>query len=91
MQFHSWLVVLLIINKKKENERITNITNQDTQGGNNNTVDMATYGIPTAGQTGFNIHNDAYDKGNSGTGSANGGGASPGSTGAGGSDAMGSF
>jgi hypothetical protein len=77
--------------QKKENERITNITNQDTQG-SDNTVDMATYGIPTAGNVGFNIHNDAYDKGgNSGTGSANGGGASPGSTGAGGSDAMGSF
>ena len=81
--------------QQKENERITNITNQDTQG-SDNTVDMATYGIPTAGQTGFNIHNDAGDKtnsvtGNSGTGSAGRGGASPGSTGAGGSDAMGSF
>tara|TARA_R100000951_G_scaffold53015_2_gene44649 strand:+ start:992 stop:1576 length:585 start_codon:yes stop_codon:yes gene_type:complete len=80
------------LNKKqqKENERITNITNQDTQG-SDNTIDMATYGIPTAGQTGFNIHNDAYDQGNSGTGSAGRGGASPGSTGPGGSDAMGSF
>ena len=81
--------------QQKENERITNITNQDTQG-SDNTVDMATYGIPTAGQTGFNIHNDAGDKtnsvtGNSGTGSAGRGGASPGSTGPGGSDAMGSF
>ena len=35
----------------------------DPQGGNS-TVDMATYGIPTAGQTGFNIHNDSYDQGN---------------------------
>ena len=77
--------------QEKENERITNITNQDTQGGDN-TVDMATYGIPTAGNVGFNIHNDSYDNsGNSGTGSVSGGGASPGSTGAGGSDAMGSF
>jgi hypothetical protein len=81
--------------QKKENERITNITNQDTQG-SNNTVDLATYGIPTYGDVGFNIHNDTYDKGksvtgNSGTGSAGRGGASPGSTGAGGSDAMGSF
>jgi len=81
--------------QKKENERITNITTKDPQGGNN-TVDMATYGIPTAGQPGFNIHNDAGDKtnsvtGNSGTGSAGRGGASPGSTGPGGSDAMGSF
>ena len=25
---------------------------------------MATYGIPTAGQPGFNIHNDSYDQGN---------------------------
>ena len=81
--------------QQKENERITNITNQDTQG-SDNTVDMATYGIPTAGQTGFNIHNDAGDKtnsvtGNSGTGSAGRGGASPGSAGPGGSDSMGSF
>ena len=81
--------------QQKENERITNITNQDTQG-SDNTVDIATYGIPTAGQPGFNIHNDAGDKtnsvtGNSGTGSAGRGGASPGSTGPGGSDAMGSF
>jgi hypothetical protein len=81
--------------QQKENERITNITNQDTQGGNN-TVDMATYGIPTAGQPGFNIHNDKYDQGNSvtgnsGTGSAGRGGASPGSAGPGGSDSMGSF
>ena len=52
--------------QQKENERITNITNQDTQGGNNNTVDMATYGIPTAGQPGFNIHNDKYDGGGGG-------------------------
>jgi len=81
--------------QKKENERITEATMKDPQG-SDNTIDMATYGIPTAGQTGFNIHNDAYDKGNSvtgnsGTGSAGRGGASPGSTGAGGSDAMGSF
>ena len=62
--------------QKKENERITNITNQDTQG-SNNTIDMATYGIPTAGQPGFNIHNDSYDQGNSGGndyGSASAGG-----------------
>ena len=80
--------------QKAENERITKATMNDTQG-SNNTVDMATYGIPTAGNVGFNIHNDAYDNsgnsGNSGTGSVSGGGASPGSTGAGGSDAMGSF
>jgi hypothetical protein len=49
--------------QEKENERITKTTMNDTQGGNN-TVDMATYGIPTAGQTGFNIHNDSYDQGN---------------------------
>ena len=46
---------------KKENERITNITNRDNQG-SDNTVDMATYGIPTAGDVGFNIHNDAGDQ-----------------------------
>lgn len=53
------------LNKKqqKENERITKATMNDPQGGNS-TVDMATYGIPTAGQTGFNIHNDSYDQGN---------------------------
>ena len=45
----------------------------DPQGGNS-TVDMATYGIPTAGQTGFNIHNDAGDKGNNNQ--STGGGAS---------------
>ena len=44
--------------QEKENERITNITNQDTQG-DNKTIDLATYAIPTAGQTGFSIHNDA--------------------------------
>ena len=77
--------------QKKENERITQATMKDPQGGDN-TIDMATYGIPTAGNVGFNIHNDSYDNsGNSGTGSAGRGGASPGSTGAGGSDAMGSF
>jgi len=53
------------LNKKqeKENQRITQATLKDPQGGNS-TVDMATYGIPTAGQTGFNIHNDSYDQGN---------------------------
>jgi len=58
--------------QQKENERITNITNQDTQG-SDNTVDMATYGIPTAGQPGFNIHNDKYDGGGSGSGDHDGG------------------
>ena len=67
--------------QQKENERITNITNQDTQG-SDNTVDMATYGIPTAGQPGFNIHNDKYDQGNSGGGSNDGN--SPGNSGVGG-------
>jgi hypothetical protein len=81
--------------QKKENERITQATMKDPQGGDN-TIDMMTYNIPTYGNEGFNIHSDAGDQGNSvtgnsGTGSANGGGASPGSTGAGGSDAMGSF
>jgi len=63
------------LNKKqqKENERITKATMNDPQGGNS-TVDMATYGIPTAGQTGFNIHNDAGDKGNNNQ--STGGGAS---------------
>ena len=58
--------------QQKENERITNITNQDTQG-SNNTIDMATYGIPTAGQPGFNIHNDKYDNSRGGSGDHDGG------------------
>ena len=59
--------------QKKENERITQATMKDPQGGDN-TIDMATYGIPTAGQPGFNIHTDSYDQGNSG-GNNNYGGA----------------
>ena len=51
--------------QQKENERITKATMNDPQGGNS-TVDMATYGIPTAGQPGFNIHNDKYDGGGGG-------------------------
>ena len=47
---------------KAEKERIEKITDQDKQGGNINTVDMMTYDIPTAGQDGFNIHNDAKDE-----------------------------
>ena len=66
--------------QEKENERITNITNQDTQG-DISTVDMATYGMPTYGEVGFNIHNDAGDKGNSG-GTSDGN--SPGNSGVGG-------
>ena len=51
--------------QKKANERITRITQQDTQG-SNNTIDMMTYDIPTYGNEGFNIHNDAGDNNNSG-------------------------
>ena len=51
--------------QQKENERITQATMKDPQGGDN-TIDMTTYGIPTYGDVGFNIHNDAGDKGNSG-------------------------
>ena len=47
--------------KKNEIQRIQNLTNQDNQG-NINPVDMMTYNIPTAGQSGFNIHNDSYDQ-----------------------------
>jgi len=47
---------------KKEKERIENITNQDSQGKNNPPIDMMTYDIPTYGNEGFNIHNDAKDK-----------------------------
>ena len=66
--------------QQKENERITNITNQDTQG-SNNTIDMATNGIPTAGQPGFNIHNDKYDRRGGGGGGDHDGGASAGAQG----------
>ena len=52
-------------------------------------IDTSTYDIPTYGQPGFNPHNDAGDN-NNGIGSSRGGGPSPGSTGLGGSDAMGS-
>ena len=58
--------------EKKENERITQATMNDTQG-SDNTVDMATYGIPTAGQPGFNIHNDKYDNNNNQSNNAGGG------------------
>ena len=62
--------------QKKENERITQATMNDTQG-SDNTIDMATYGIPTAGETGFNIHNDSYDSGNNNNNNqSTGGGAS---------------
>ena len=46
--------------QKKENERITKATMKDTQG-DISTIDMATYGMPTYGDVGFNIHNDSYD------------------------------
>jgi len=48
--------------KKKENDRIERITNQDNQGNDNNSIDMMTYDIPTYGNQGYNIHNDAKDK-----------------------------
>jgi len=47
---------------KKEKERIEKITDQDKQGANKAPIDMMTYDIPTYGQEGFNIHNDAKDK-----------------------------
>lgn len=47
---------------KAERERIQNITDQDKQGGNINTVDMMTYDIPQPGDDGFNPHSDAGDK-----------------------------
>ena len=62
--------------QKKENERITQATMKDNQG-DISTIDMATYGMPTYGDVGFNIHNDAGDQGNSGSndyGSASAGG-----------------
>jgi len=48
--------------QKKENERITQATMKDNQG-DISTIDMATYGMPTYGDVGFNIHNDAGDQG----------------------------
>ena len=53
--------------KRDEIQRIENVTNQDTQG-DIKTIDMMTYDIPTAGQGGFNIHNDSYDNNNQSTG-----------------------
>jgi len=50
--------------KGRERERIQEITNQDNQGDNKAPIDMMTYGIPTAGQPGFNIHSDAGDNNN---------------------------
>lgn len=50
--------------KKKEKQRIENITNQDSQGKNDLPIDMMTYDIPTYGQDGFNIHSDAGDNNN---------------------------
>jgi len=62
------------LNKKqeKENQRITQATMKDPQGGDN-TIDMATYGIPTAGDVGFNIHNDAGDNNNNNNQNTGGG------------------
>ena len=66
--------------KGRERERIQEITNQDNQGDNKAPIDMMTYGIPTAGQPGFNIHNDAGDNNNNsghnapGAGKGEGGG-----------------
>ena len=57
-----------IFNNYKTNQNQT--IDNDPQG-SNNTVDMATFGIPEVGQPGFNIHNDSYDQGggyNSGDG-----------------------
>jgi hypothetical protein len=47
--------------QEKENERITQATMKDNQG-DISTIDMATYGMPTYGDVGFNIHNDAGDQ-----------------------------
>jgi hypothetical protein len=47
--------------QEKENERITQATMKDNQG-DISTIDMATYGMPTYGEVGFNIHNDAGDQ-----------------------------
>jgi len=46
----------------KEKDRIETITNQDTQGNDNNAIDMMTYDIPNYGEKGYNIHSDAGDK-----------------------------
>ena len=48
--------------RKAEKERIENITAQDKQGGNINTVDMMTYDIPQPGEDGFNPHQDKGDQ-----------------------------
>tara|TARA_E500000318_G_C3524290_1_gene197741 strand:- start:125 stop:778 length:654 start_codon:yes stop_codon:yes gene_type:complete len=48
--------------RKKEEKRIEKLTDQDRQGENIAPIDMMTYDIPTYGEPGFNIHNDAKDK-----------------------------
>ena len=53
--------------QKKENEKITQATMKDNQG-DISTIDMATYGMPTYGDVGFNIHNDAGDNNNNNAG-----------------------
>ena len=59
--------------QKKENERIAKATMKDTQG-DNNIIDMMTYNIPTYGNEGFNIHNDAGDNNSGKTETGFGGG-----------------
>ena len=60
-------------NKNIKNSINTNIKSDSNIEGGNNTIDMATYGIPTAGQTGFNIHNDAGDNNTNQSNNAGGG------------------
>jgi hypothetical protein len=47
---------------RAEKERIENITDQDKQGGNIQTIDMMTYDIPQPGDDGFNPHKDKGDE-----------------------------
>ena len=42
----------------------TNKNNTDTNPQGGQSYDIMTYDVPTAGQPGFNIHNDAGDQGN---------------------------
>jgi hypothetical protein len=49
---------------KAEKDRIEKLTDQDRQGDNKDPIDMMTYDIPTYGEEGFNIHNDAGDNNN---------------------------
>ena len=66
------MAVPYTIGKSMFNQFQTNTTDTNPQGGQS--YDIMTYDVPTASQPGFNIHNDAGDRGNNNQ--STGGGAS---------------